>query len=50
MQKTTCVVLEVPNGQMWIELVKYHLPVDEVGIRQSNGIRHICFKVGREYL
>ena len=47
--KTSCVGMGVPNGQVWIELVKYRTPSDENGIQQTHpntlGIRHICFAV-----
>lgn len=47
--KTTCVGLGMPNGQAWIELVKFHTPSDEKGIQQPSantlGIQHICFTV-----
>ncbi|MGG3915906.1 VOC family protein [Rossellomorea vietnamensis] len=47
--KTSCVGMGLPNGQTWIELVKYRTPSDEKGIQQTFpntlGIRHICFAV-----
>ncbi|CAM3874632.1 VOC family protein [Mesobacillus thioparans] len=47
--KTTCVGLGMPDGEAWIELVKFHTPSDEKGIQQSSantlGIQHICFTV-----
>jgi len=47
--KTACVGLAMPDGQAWIELVKFYTPSDEKDIQQpfSNtlGIRHICFAV-----
>jgi catechol 2,3-dioxygenase-like lactoylglutathione lyase family enzyme len=47
--KTSCVGLGVPNGQTWIELVKFHTPADESDSQQTFvntlGIRHICFAV-----
>jgi catechol 2,3-dioxygenase-like lactoylglutathione lyase family enzyme len=47
--KTVCVGLGMPDGQAWIELVKYYTPADEKDIQQpfanSLGIRHICFAV-----
>ncbi|WHX41147.1 VOC family protein [Mesobacillus sp. AQ2] len=47
--KTTCVGLGMPDGQVWIELVKFHTPSDEKGIQQpfanTLGIQHICFSV-----
>jgi catechol 2,3-dioxygenase-like lactoylglutathione lyase family enzyme len=47
--KTVCVGLGMPNGQTWIELVKFYSPSDEKEIQQpfanTLGIRHICFSV-----
>lgn len=47
--KTACVGLGMPDGEVWIELVKYHSPSDEKGIQRpfanTLGIRHICFAV-----
>ncbi|PGS48482.1 VOC family protein [Bacillus sp. AFS041924] len=47
--KTSCVGLGMPDGQVWIELVKFYTPSDEKGIQQTFantlGIRHICFAV-----
>lgn len=47
--KTSCVGMGLPDGQTWIELVKYRTPSDEKGIQQTFpntlGIRHICFAV-----
>jgi catechol 2,3-dioxygenase-like lactoylglutathione lyase family enzyme len=47
--KTECVGLGMPDGQVWIELVKFHSPSDEKDIQQPSantlGIRHICFAV-----
>jgi len=43
------VMLEAPDGQISIELVKYHSPVDPQGVRQTQantfGMRHIAFEV-----
>lgn len=43
------VMLEAPDGQISIELVKYHSPVDPQGVQstQANtfGMRHIAFEV-----
>jgi catechol 2,3-dioxygenase-like lactoylglutathione lyase family enzyme len=43
------VMLQAPDGQLNIELVKFHQPVDQNGIRpaQANtlGLRHLCFQV-----
>jgi catechol 2,3-dioxygenase-like lactoylglutathione lyase family enzyme len=39
----------MPDGQAWIELVKFYTPSDEKDIQQpfanTLGIRHICFAV-----
>jgi catechol 2,3-dioxygenase-like lactoylglutathione lyase family enzyme len=39
----------MPDGQTWIELVKFYTPSDEKDIQQpfanTLGIRHICFAV-----
>jgi len=47
--KTACVGLGMPDGQAWIELVKFYTPADEKDIQQplanTLGIRHICFAV-----
>ena len=47
--KTACVGLGMPDGEAWIELVKFYTPSDEQGIQQpfanTLGIRHICFAV-----
>jgi catechol 2,3-dioxygenase-like lactoylglutathione lyase family enzyme len=47
--KTAFVMLGTPDGQAYIELVKFYTPSDEKGIRQSFantlGIRHITFAV-----
>lgn len=47
--KTACVGLGMPDGQAWIELVKFYTPSDEKDIQKSFantlGIRHICFAV-----
>lgn len=47
--KTACVGLGMPDGQTWIELVKFYTPSDENDIQQplanTLGIRHICFNV-----
>ncbi|WLR55892.1 VOC family protein [Mesobacillus subterraneus] len=47
--KTACVGMGMPDGQAWIELVKFETPPDEKGIQQplanTLGIRHICFAV-----
>ncbi|WP_160725619.1 VOC family protein [Bacillus sp. USDA818B3_A] len=47
--KTACVGMGMPDGQAWIELVKYYSPSGEIEIQQpfanTLGIRHICFAV-----
>ena len=47
--KTAFVMLGTPDGQAYIELVKFYTPSDEKGIQQSFantlGIRHITFAV-----
>ncbi len=47
--RTGCVGLGMPDGKVWIELVKYFSPLDETDIQQpfanTLGIRHICFAV-----
>jgi catechol 2,3-dioxygenase-like lactoylglutathione lyase family enzyme len=47
--KTACVGLGMPDGQAWIELVKFYTPPDEKDIHKpfanTLGIRHICFAV-----
>ena len=47
--KTACVGLGMPDGQTWIELVKFYTPSDEKENQQpfanTLGIRHICFAV-----
>ena len=47
--KTECIGLGIPDGQTWIELVKYHSPHSDNTIPpifvNSPGIRHICFTV-----
>jgi catechol 2,3-dioxygenase-like lactoylglutathione lyase family enzyme len=43
------VMLQAPDGQMNVELVKFHHPVDPEGIRPAAantlGLRHIAFQV-----
>lgn len=43
------VMLEAPDGQFCIELVKFHNPVDPEGIRpiaaNTYGLRHLAFEV-----
>lgn len=47
--KVACVGLGMPDGQTWIELIKFYSPSDETDIQQpyanTLGIRHIAFSV-----
>jgi len=47
--KAACVGLRAPNGQAWIELIKFYTPTNEQDIQQplanTLGIRHIAFAV-----
>ncbi|MEK4231390.1 VOC family protein [Solibacillus sp. FSL H8-0538] len=47
--KVACVGLGMPDGQTWIELIKFYSPSDEKDIQQTFantlGIRHIAFTV-----
>lgn len=47
--KDDLVMLQAPDGQLNIELVKFHHPVDKVGVQPSAantlGLRHLCFEV-----
>jgi len=47
--KDDLVMLQAPDGQLNIELVKFHHPVDKAGIQPSPantlGLRHLCFEV-----
>ncbi|ANC77593.1 glyoxalase [Fictibacillus phosphorivorans] len=47
--RTECVGLGMPDGQAWLELVKYNSPTDVSAPQQPSpntlGIRHICFAV-----
>jgi catechol 2,3-dioxygenase-like lactoylglutathione lyase family enzyme len=47
--KDDLVMLQAPDKQLSIELVKYHHPVDEAGVQPSAantlGLRHLCFEV-----
>ena len=47
--KVACVGLGTPDGQVWIELIKFYTPSDEREIQQpfanTLGIRHIAFAV-----
>lgn len=43
------VMLQAPDGQLNLELVKFHHPVDKAGVQPSPantlGLRHLCFQV-----
>src|SRR6185312_8624659 len=47
--KDDLVMLQAPDGQLNLEIVKYHHPLDEAGIQPSAantlGLRHMCFQV-----
>jgi catechol 2,3-dioxygenase-like lactoylglutathione lyase family enzyme len=47
--KDDIVMLQAPDGQLNIELVKFHNPVDKAGVQPSAantlGLRHLCFEV-----
>ena len=47
--KDDLVMLQAPDGQLNLELVKFHHPVDEAGIQMypanTLGLRHLCFEV-----
>jgi catechol 2,3-dioxygenase-like lactoylglutathione lyase family enzyme len=47
--KTACVGLGMPDGKVWIELVKFYSPSDKKELQKplanTLGIRHICFAV-----
>ena len=47
--KDNLVMLQAPDGQLNLELVKYHHPIDEAGVQPSQantlGLRHLCFEV-----
>ncbi|MFD2329125.1 VOC family protein [Cohnella sp. GCM10020058] len=47
--KTSCVALRAPDGQTWLELIRYIHPSDESGFQHTHsntlGIRHICLAV-----
>ena len=47
--RTELVMLKAPDGQLNLEIVKYHHPVDPEGIRtvgpNAHGMRHIAFQV-----
>jgi catechol 2,3-dioxygenase-like lactoylglutathione lyase family enzyme len=47
--KDDLIMLQAPDGQLNLELVKFHHPVDEAGVQLSAantlGLRHLCFDV-----
>jgi catechol 2,3-dioxygenase-like lactoylglutathione lyase family enzyme len=47
--RTELVMLQAPDSQLSIEIVKYHQPIDPEGIRPGGpnilGLRHIAFQV-----
>ena len=47
--RTEFVTLQAPDGQLSLEVIKYHQPVDPEGIRPGGpnalGLRHIAFEV-----
>ena len=50
--KVACVGLGTPDGQTWIELIKFYSPSDEKGIQQSflqihwvSDILHLLLKI-----
>jgi len=47
--KDNMVMLQAPDGQLNLELVKFHHPLDEAGIQRIKantlGLRHLCFNV-----
>lgn len=47
--KDDLVMLQAPDGQFNLELVKFHHPLDEAGIQPTKantlGLRHLCFNV-----
>jgi catechol 2,3-dioxygenase-like lactoylglutathione lyase family enzyme len=47
--KDDMVMLQAPDGQLNLELVKFHQPLDKAGIQPSAantlGLRHLCFEV-----
>lgn len=49
--KTELVMLQAPDSQVCLEIVKYHRPVDPEGIRPKSpnalGIEHLAFEVER---
>jgi catechol 2,3-dioxygenase-like lactoylglutathione lyase family enzyme len=47
--KDDVVMLQAPDEQLNLELVKFHHPVDEAGVQpylaNALGLRHLCFEV-----
>jgi catechol 2,3-dioxygenase-like lactoylglutathione lyase family enzyme len=47
--KDDLVMLQAPDGQLNLELVQYHHPLDEAGVQISKantlGLRHLCLNV-----
>lgn len=47
--KDDLVMLQAPDGQLNLELVKFHHPIDEAGVQpqvaNTLGLRHLCFQV-----
>jgi catechol 2,3-dioxygenase-like lactoylglutathione lyase family enzyme len=47
--KDDLLMLQAPDGQLNLELVKFHHPIDEAGAQLSAantlGLRHLCFEV-----
>jgi catechol 2,3-dioxygenase-like lactoylglutathione lyase family enzyme len=47
--KDDLVMLQAPDGQFNLELVKFHHPLDEAGVQPTKantlGLRHLCFTV-----
>jgi catechol 2,3-dioxygenase-like lactoylglutathione lyase family enzyme len=47
--KDDLVMLKAPDGQLNLELVKYHHPLDKAGVQpfaaNTLGLRHLCFEV-----
>jgi catechol 2,3-dioxygenase-like lactoylglutathione lyase family enzyme len=47
--KDDLVMLQAPDGQLNLELVKFHYPADKAGIQPTRantlGLRHLCFVV-----
>ncbi len=47
--KDDLVMLQAPDGQFNLELVKFHHPLDEAGVQLTRantlGLRHLCFNV-----